>query len=118
MIMNENKTQNQNTEKQNTEWVLIALSKKHILKRTDKYVLFDVDGSASGIISTKFLRKKEHEDMIFLSVPANYEINCQVREQVDGKWQAVKTYSIKAVELKSLVSAYNKANKPLTDLSF
>ena len=114
--MNENKTQN--TENKNTEWVLIALSKKHILKRTDKYVLFDVDGTASGIISAKFLRKKEHEDMVFLSVPANYEINCQVRELVDGKWKAIKTYTIKAVELKSLVSAYNKSNKPLTDLPF
>ena len=106
-------------EEPKTNWILIALLKAHIIKRTDKYIIFNVDGVASGIITTKFLRKKEHEDKIFLSVPENYEINCNVREQVNGKWTTKKSYSVKAVELKSLVDAYNKkSSKPEDQLPF
>ena len=70
--MNEQKQNIQEKVEGQEEWVFIPLSKKHILKRTDAYVLLDVDGIASGIISAKFLRKKETEDMVFFSVPATY----------------------------------------------
>ena len=98
-----------NQEKRETrEWVFIPLLKKHILKRTDTYILFDVDGVASGIISAKFLRKKETEDFIFLSVPADYEVNCNVRDFVDGSWKTINTYKVPAVNLVDLIKSYNK----------
>ena len=90
------------------EWVFIALSKRHIIKRTDTYILFDVDGVASGIVNAKFIRKKESEDMLYLSLPATYEVNCNVREKVEGRWVAVKKYIITAKELRPIVLDYNK----------
>ena len=78
-----------------------------MIKRTDTYLLFDVDGVASGIVNAKFIRKKESEEMLFLSLPANYEVNCNVREQIGGRWTTTKKYIITAKELRPLVLAYN-----------
>ena len=90
------------------EWVFVPLSKKHIIKRTESYILFDVDGIASGIVNSKFARKKESDDMVYLSLPANYEVNCQVREKVEGRWTPTKRYIITAKELRPLVLENNK----------
>lgn len=78
--------------------------KATILKRTDDYILFDIDGVASGIVSAKFLRKKESDTHVFLSLPPAYEVNCRVKERnLEGKYVVVKEYVIKAEELKGLV---------------
>lgn len=82
--------------------------KAHILKRTETYILFDIDGVASGIVNTKFLRKKESDTMVYLSLPATYEINCNVREKIDGRWQTTNKYIIDAKQLRGLVLNYNK----------
>lgn len=89
-------------------WVFIPLLKKHVLKRTDKYVLIDVDGVASAIINAKFLRKKESDDMLYFSLPETYELNCRVRELVNGRYTTTKEYIITAKELRPLVLDYNK----------
>lgn len=94
-----------NTEK---KWVFIPVMKENIIKRTPTYVLIDVDGTASGIISAKFLRKKETDDFVFFSIPEDYEINCRVREYDGSKWQVVKEHIVKAVDIKELIVAYNK----------
>ena len=86
--------------------------KAHILKRTDTYILFDVDGVASGIVNAKFLRKKESETMVYLSLPATYEVNCNVREQINGRWQTTKKYVVTAEQLRPLVLEYNKTALP------
>ena len=113
--MNEQEMKNNNGvevnhEKNETfsEWVFVPLAKKNVIKRTDTYILFNVDGVASGIVSAKFLRKKESEDMLYLSLPANYEVNCQVREKVEGRWTPTKRYIITAKELRPLVLENNK----------
>ena len=103
-----NKSVEGNHEEKTTNWVFIPLLKKHIIKRTATYILFDVDGSASGIINAKFLRKKESDDMVYLSLPADYVITCNVREKIGGLWQTVKKYTITAEELRPLVLQYNK----------
>lgn len=82
--------------------------KAHILKRTDSYVLLDVDGVASGIISAKFLRKKETDEMVFFSVPADYEIKCRVREQVNGRWETTLEMTMTASDIKERIVAHNK----------
>lgn len=107
--VNENQSQERETCK---EWVFVPLMKEHLIKRTDKYILFDVDGVATGIVNAVFLRKKESETMVYLSLPATYEINCNVRERVDGKWTTTKKYVITAKELRELVLNYNKASLP------
>lgn len=104
---NQEETKNLTGKEEQTNWVFIPVKKTHILKRTDKYVLFDVDGVASGIINAVFLRKKETEDFVFFSVPADYEVNCRVREQINGRWQTTTEYHIKAVNLASIVREHN-----------
>lgn len=102
--------QNTNEGKETSnKWVFIPLSKKHILKRTSDYVLFDVDGIASGIVNAKFLRKKESDEMVYLSLPADYEVNCQVREKFEGVWRTTRKYVILAEDLRPLVLEHNKA---------
>ena len=78
------------------------------MKRTDTYILFDVDGIASGIISAKFLRKKETDEMVFLSVPSDYEINVNVRDYVNGKWETTSAWKITAKNLRQKILDYNK----------
>lgn len=94
------------------EWVFIPLLKAHILSRKPTYVLFDIDGVASGIVNAKFIRKKESDTMIYLSLPAEYEVNCNVREKVEGRWTTTKKYVITAKELRPLVLDYNKTALP------
>ena len=88
--------------------MFIPLLKAHILKRTDTYILFDVDGIASGIISAKFLRKKETDEMVFLSVPSDYEINVNVRDYVNGKWETTSAWKVTAKNLRQKILDYNK----------
>lgn len=78
------------------------------MKRTDAYILFDVDGIASGIISAKFLRKKETDEMVFLSVPSEYEVNVRVRDNVNGKWETTSSWKITAKNLRQKILDYNK----------
>ena len=110
-MMNENKKPLENQKRE--EWVFLALLKAHILKRTDTYILFDVDGIASGIVSAKFLRKKETEDYVFLSVPPTYEINVRVREKnlSTGKWETKMDMSVKALDLAEKIRNYNKTTR-------
>lgn len=106
-----NQTQASVGENANT-WVFIPLMKKNIIKRTETYVLFNVDGIASGIINAKFLRKKESEDCVFVSLPSDYEITCRVKEYQAGKgWQTTREYVIKAVDLKPIILDFNKVCK-------
>ena len=100
------------------EWVFIPLLKKHILSRKPTYVLFDIDGVASGIVNAKFIRKKESETMIYLSLPENYEINCRVREKLEGRWVTTKTIIMTAKELRPLVLEYNRTEVPNDKLPF
>lgn len=107
-------------EKANTGWILIALPKKCVIKRTETYLLFDVDGQASGIVSSKFIRNKESETHLFISLPETYEVNCRVRERGEnGKYNTICEYSITALKLKPIVKAYEKAEQvPQDELPF
>ena len=97
---------------ESAKWVFIPVMKDNIIKRTDSYVLLDVDGTASGIITTKFLRKKEDDECVFFSIPADYVITCRVREYQEGVgYQTIKEYQVKAIDLRPLVLAYNKVCK-------
>ena len=77
------------------------------MKRTKDYVLFRVkDGSA--IVNAKFIRNKEHEDTIFLSLPEHYDIKVRVEEYNDGKWQTTREYSVSAKELQPIMKEYTQ----------
>ena len=92
---------------QETEWVFIPLLKSHIIKRTDAYILFDLDGVATGIISAKFLRKKETDEYVYFSVPETYEVKCRTRELKNGKWVTACEVPVKAIYVKEKVLLHN-----------
>lgn len=93
---------------QATEWVFVPVKKEHIIKRTETYVLLDVDGIANGIITSKFLRKKESEEYVYFSIPNTYSINCNVRKQINGKWTTTESYKLTAYQFRDVVLEYNK----------
>ena len=103
-----------------TKWVLLALPKTCVIKRTKDYLLFDVDGQASGIVSAKFIRAKESDTHLFVSLPENYEVNCRVNEPDEkGKYRTIKTYVIKAIDLKAVIKQHEKLSSvPSDELPF
>ena len=103
-----NNETNQERKVQESEWVFLPVLKTHIIKRTETYVLLDLDGVATGIISAKFLRKKETDEKVFFSVPATYEVKCRVRELVNGRWVTKAEILATIGELKNKIIEYNK----------
>ena len=99
---------NEQLENQEREWVFIPLLKKHVIKRTDTYLLFDLDGIATGIVSAKFIRKKETDDFVFLSLPPEYEVNCRTRTLENGKWVTACEIPVKALYIREKVLMHNK----------
>ena len=71
----ENQTQNPSV-KENT-WVFIPILKSQVAKRTKDYALIKLSRGISVIISAKFIRAKETEDTIFVSLPPDYTIDWQ-----------------------------------------
>lgn len=97
------------TNKQTTNWVFIPLVKKHIIKRTDKYVLFKINNSgSSAIVSASFIRKKETDKFIYLSLPETYEVNCRTTEFKNGKWVVTNEISYKPQFFRTLVLDFNE----------
>ena len=87
----ENQNQNHLENSKTNDWVLVAIRKELIAKRTDDYVLVKLAYGYSVIISAKFLRKKEGEEFIYASLPYDYKINARQTEYAveDQKWHIV-----------------------------
>ena len=49
--------------------------KSLVAKRTPSYAVIKLARSVSAIVSTKFIRAKETEDTIFLSLPPDYRVD-------------------------------------------
>lgn len=95
--------------KSKQQWVFVPLMKKHIIKRTDSYVLFSVNEKASAIVSAKFVRAKESEEFIYLSLPEDYEVSWRVNAQAkNNKWVVVNSGKMSTKELREKVLAHNK----------
>ena len=97
---------NPSVEEGKERWVFIPVYKKLVLKRTDTYLLIRVR-DASAIISTKFLRKKESENYIYLSVPPTYDVQLRVREYDGSKWQTTKEFNLNAQQLAPVIKQFN-----------
>ena len=82
------------------------MKKELILKRTDKYILFKC-GNASSIVNAIFLRKKESEDCVFLSVPPTYKFGVKHNEYnpETKKWETVMSKDISATEMKDALKS-------------
>lgn len=78
-MMKQEQNQNATQGKENTtRWVFIPCPKEDVLKREDTYVLLKLSENASAIISSKFVRAKESETHIFLSIPEDYKIKVRL----------------------------------------
>ena len=60
--------------------MFIPVKKVNVLKRTDTYLLIKLSDKATAIVSAKFIRQKEGEDCIYLSVPDDYIIKVRFSE--------------------------------------
>ena len=96
--------------------------KKAIIKRTDNYVLFKCGEGATAIISSAFLRKKEHDDCIFASVPEDFVVTVRWKEYKEGSgWQTKKEAQVKARQFATGLYHYNEElaeDLPEDDLPF
>ena len=74
-MMKQEQNQNATQGKENTtRWVFIPVAKTDVLKREETYVLLKVSDYHSVIISSKFVRAKESDTHIYLSIPEDYKI--------------------------------------------
>lgn len=87
----------------------MPILKKAIIKRTEKYVLFKCGEGATAIINATFLRKKEHDDYIFASVPEDFVVTVRWKEYQEGKgWQTKKEVQLKASRFVQGLKHYNE----------
>ena len=98
----------------------MPILKKAIIKRTEKYVLFKCGDGATAIINATFLRKKEHDDYIFASVPEDFVVTIRWKEYQEGKgWQTKKEMQVRAKEFAVGLRLYNsRVQVPADDLTF
>lgn len=105
-----------NTEKR---WVFIPVKKTRVLKRTEQYLLLVVDdtitehnGYIKTFISTKFLRSKETEDALFLSLPEDMIIRLDVSEKTEnGGYRTENVKNINPWTLRKLMLGELHANE-------
>ena len=73
--MKQEQNQNATQGKENTtRWVFIPVAKTDVLKREETYVLLKVGTNYSAIVSSKFVRAKESDTHIYLSIPEDYKV--------------------------------------------
>ena len=73
--MKQEQNQNATQGKENTtRWVFIPVAKTDVLKREETYILLKVGENHSAIVSSKFVREKESDTHIYLSIPEDYKI--------------------------------------------
>ena len=114
LIMNKattNQTPNQNPSESN--WIFIPVTKELIAKRTDKYVLIKLPCGRSAILNSVFLRKKETEQKVFLSIPEDYEITFRRTRYnpTAKKFEIVDEVNSNARELLDEIKYYNQCVK-------
>ena len=97
----------QNT-KTSKEWVFVPVKKVNLLKRTEDYVLFLIGENTTAIVSSKFVRQKESDDFIYISLPDDYSVSTRQTGLVNGKWQTIKELKITPYTLKKKENAYTK----------
>ena len=74
----------------NSTWTFMAIRKDCIAKRTEEYLLIKLPYGWSAILTTKFLKKKEHDDVVFMSIPSDYNIKLRQTQFDEGS----KTYLV------------------------
>ena len=78
--MNKQNNTNEQANASTTRWVFIPVEKTRVLKREETYVLLKLNDHISAIISSRFVRKKESDTHIFMSVPQDYKIKVRYTE--------------------------------------
>ncbi len=118
--MKENQNQNHLENSKKNDWVLVAIRKSLIAKRTEDYLLVKLAYGYSVIISAKFLRKKESEEFVYASLPYDYKINARQTELGEDKhWHIVDERNLFPRQLTwelHVVEEQLKDGQPLEDI--
>ena len=108
-------TQNPTTQNhlENGNWTFMAIRKECVAKRTSDYVLIKVRNGGSVILNAKFVRAKESETMIYVSVPNDYDIKLRYTkfDEETERYVVVKERIIHAPQLHTLVKMTEKELK-------
>ena len=108
-------TQNPTTQNhlENGNWTFMAIRKECVVKRTSDYVLIKVRNGGSVILNAKFVRAKESETMIYVSVPNDYDIKLRYTkfDEETERYVVVKERIIHAPQLHTLVKMTEKELK-------
>ena len=70
----QNQNLSENGKKSETRWVFIAIPKSLVAKRTESFTLIKLARGWSAIINSLFVRNKETEDTIYVSIPHDYKV--------------------------------------------
>ena len=96
--MKQEQNQNATQGKENTtHWVFIPVAKTDVLKREETYILLKVSDNHSAILSSKFVREKESDTYIYLSIPEDYKVKLR-KSSLDGTTNRYKVVNEKEVD--------------------
>ena len=112
-MMKQEQNQNNAQGKENTtRWVFIPVAKENVLKREETYALLKIGANATAIISSKFVRTKESDTHIFLSVPEDYKIKVRL-SKVNQKTHRYEVAEEKEVDAWYLHKCFENKYKDL-----
>ena len=107
-------TSNQNQDhSEKGKWTFVPVPKELVAKRTDKYVLIKLPVGQSAIVNAVFLRKKETEEKLFMSIPEDYQIKARQSQYnpKTKKYEVVKESIITASQLVMDIKYYLDCKK-------
>ena len=123
-MMKQEQNQNNAQGKENTtRWVFIPVAKENVLKREETYALLKIGANATAIISSKFVRAKESETHIFLSIPEDYKIKVRLSKvnQKTHRYEVAKEKEVDAWYVRKCINKLQDVEEkdlPDDDLPF
>lgn len=123
-MMKQEQNQNATQGKENTtRWVFIPVAKTNVLKREETYALLKIGANATAIISSKFVRAKESETHIFLSIPEDYKIKVRLSKvnQKTHRYEVAKEKEVDAWYVRKCINKLQDVEEkdlPDDDLPF
>ena len=108
MQTNKQTSVSENTNK-NTDWVLLAINKEKIIRRTNDYVLLQVI-DYTAIVSSKFVRAKESDTHIYVSVPKDYKFTIKRTEinPTSHRYEVTFSKEVNSLYIKTLLKKDEK----------
>ena len=96
---------------ENKEWVFTPVNKVNLVHEEKDYVIISLKSGYTAIINRCFIRKKETEDYIYVSLPRDYKINVRQSEynKEERKTNVLRTLEISVWDFNKYCRLNNKA---------